>query len=102
MRISVVMEVPKRVFAIVTFLATSALILDANHLSDLRIFAQLPDNQSSVAISTVCVDGQACQTMVCSEGQQCNTSKTPNIENPYEDYMDAREDVIDDFDDDFD
>jgi hypothetical protein len=96
------MEVPKRVFAIVTFLAAFALILDANHISDLRIFAQLSDNQSSVAISTVCVDGQACQTMVCSESQPCNTSKTPNIENPYEDYMDIREDMIEDFDDDFD
>jgi hypothetical protein len=96
------MEARKRVFAIVTFLAAFAFILDTNHLSDSRTFAQLPNNQSSVAISTVCIDGQACQTKVCSESQPCNTSKTPNIENPYEDYMDTREDMMDDFDDDFD
>ena len=96
------MEARKRVFAIMMFLAAFAFILDANHLSDSRTFAQLPDNQSSVAISTVCIDGQACQTMVCRESQPCNTSKTPNIENPYEDYMDTREDMMDDFDDDFD
>ena len=58
--------------------------------------AQSLENDSSVASSTVCMNDQPCQTLVCSENQPCTTSKTPNIPDPYEDYLDAREDMLED------
>jgi hypothetical protein len=39
--------------------------------------------------------------MVCSENQPCSTSETPNIENPYENYLDTGENMMDEYDDDF-
>ena len=58
--------------------------------------AQSLENESSVASSTVCMNDQPCQTIVCNENQPCATSKTPNIPNPSEDYLDAREDMLED------
>ena len=58
--------------------------------------AQSLENESSVGSSTVCINDQPCQTIVCNENQPCATSKTPNIPNPYEDYLDAREDMLED------
>ena len=58
--------------------------------------AQSLENESSVASSTVCMNDQPCQTIVCNENQPCATSKTPNIPNPYEDYLDVREDMLED------
>ena len=58
--------------------------------------AQSLENESSVTSSTVCMNDQPCQTIVCNENQPCATSKTPNIPNPYEDYLDAREDMLED------
>jgi hypothetical protein len=58
--------------------------------------AQSLRNDSSVSSSTVCMNDQPCQTLVCSENQPCTTSKTPNIPDPYEDYLDAREDMLED------
>ena len=58
--------------------------------------AQVLENESSVASSTVCMNDQPCQTIVCNENQPCASSTTPNIPNPYEDYLDAREDMLED------
>ena len=58
--------------------------------------AQSLENESSVASSTVCINDQPCQTIVCNENQPCASSTTPNIPNPYEDYLDAREDMLED------
>ena len=58
--------------------------------------AQSLENESSVASSTVCMNDQPCQTIVCNENLPCASSTTPNIPNPYEDYLDAREDMLED------
>jgi hypothetical protein len=39
--------------------------------------------------------------MVCSEIHPCSASEAPNIENPYEDYLDTGKNMIDECDDDF-
>jgi hypothetical protein len=58
--------------------------------------AQSLRNDSSVSSSTVCMNDQPCRTIICNENQPCATSTTPNIPNPYEDYLDAREDMLED------
>jgi hypothetical protein len=39
--------------------------------------------------------------MVCNENQPRTTSETPNIDNPYEDYLETREEMMDNYDDDY-
>lgn len=79
-----------------TLLSAFLILGFAYHSTDPNANAQSLGNESSVASSTVCMNDQPCQTIVCSENQPCTTSKTPNIPSPYEDYLDDREDMLDD------
>jgi hypothetical protein len=44
------------------------------------IHAQTPgdDNNTSLAVSTVCRDGQPCHSVVCSNSEPCYVSNSPN------------------------
>jgi len=89
------MQYLKQAFAAMTFLATFALLVSEIQGADSIVFAQSTDDQSSAASSTVCFNDQPCQTVICTENQPCSSSQTPNIEDPYEDYLDSAEDVMD-------
>jgi hypothetical protein len=85
----------KLMFAFMTFLCAVLILGFLYHSSIPSANAQSLGNESSGSSSTVCMNDQPCQTTVCSENKPCTTSKTPNIPNPYEDYLDAREDYLD-------
>lgn len=82
--------------AFMTFLPAVVILGFAYHSAGPNANAQSLENESSVASSTVCMNDQPCQTIVCNENQPCATSTAPNIPNPYEDYLDAREDMLED------
>jgi hypothetical protein len=88
-------------FTMMTLLSVFLVFLLASHISNMGAFAQSLDNQS-FASSTLCMNDEPCRTLVCSENQPCSTSETPNIENPYEDYPNTREDMMYDFDENYD
>jgi hypothetical protein len=79
-----------------TFLPAVVILGFANHSTVSNANAQSLENESSVASSTVCINDQPCQTIVCNENQPCASTTTPNVPNPYEDYLDAREDMLED------
>jgi hypothetical protein len=86
-----------KVMSIYMIFLPAVLILGfAYHSTVPNANAQSLENESSVASSTVCINDQPCQTIVCNENQPCASSTTPNIPNPYEDYLDAREDMLED------
>jgi hypothetical protein len=79
-----------------TFLPAVVILGFAYHGTVSNANAQSLENESSVASSTVCINDQPCQTIVCNENQPCASTTTPNVPNPYEDYLDAREDMLED------
>jgi hypothetical protein len=79
-----------------TFLPAVVILGFAYHSTVSNANAQSLENESSVASSTVCINDQPCQTIVCNENQPCASTTTPNVPNPYEDYLDAREDMLED------